>query len=79
MDIVILEMFTFQILTGSIKCYFNYTFFHEITEIIYIFIMIIIICEGNWNVTVNVNGQLYSKEFLVAEYVLPKFQVNSKS
>ena len=31
---------------------------------------------GNWNISVDVNGQLFSKTFQVAEYVLPKFQVN---
>ena len=30
---------------------------------------------GNWNITVDVNGQLFSKSFQVTEYVLPKFQV----
>jgi len=31
---------------------------------------------GNWEITVHVNGQSFSKSFLVAEYVLPKFQVD---
>ena len=30
---------------------------------------------GNWNISVDVNGQIFTKEFQVAEYVLPKFQV----
>ena len=30
---------------------------------------------GNWNISVDVNGQIFSKSFQVAEYVLPKFQV----
>ena len=30
---------------------------------------------GNWNISVDVNGQEFSKTFQVAEYVLPKFQV----
>ena len=34
---------------------------------------------GNWNITVDVNGQLFSKSFQVAEYVLPKFQVRAMS
>eukprot|EP00094_Tigriopus_californicus_P007480 TCALIF_07202-PA protein Name:"Similar to CUBN Cubilin (Canis familiaris)" AED:0.20 eAED:0.21 QI:0/0.76/0.57/0.97/0.85/0.88/35/0/3998 len=31
---------------------------------------------GDWNITVDVNGQMFSKNFLVAEYVLPKFGVD---
>ena len=31
---------------------------------------------GNWNISVDVNGQVFTKTFLVAEYVLPKFQVS---
>merc|ERR1719334_599190 len=31
---------------------------------------------GNWNITVDVNGQMFSKAFQVAEYILPKFQVD---
>jgi len=31
---------------------------------------------GDWNVTVEAEGQHYNKSFLVAEYVLPKFAVN---
>jgi len=31
---------------------------------------------GNWNISVDVNGQVFSKVFQVAEYVLPKFQVD---
>lgn len=30
---------------------------------------------GDWNITVDVSGQLFSKSFQVAEYVLPKFRV----
>lgn len=30
---------------------------------------------GNWNISVDVNGQIFSKAFQVAEYILPKFQV----
>ena len=30
---------------------------------------------GNWNINVDVNGQIFTKEFQVAEYILPKFQV----
>ena len=30
---------------------------------------------GNWNISVDVNGQIFTKEFQVAEYILPKFQV----
>ena len=30
---------------------------------------------GNWNISVDVNGQIFTKSFQVAEYVLPKFQV----
>ena len=33
---------------------------------------------GNWNVSVDVNGQVFTKGFQVAEYVLPKFQVSNK-
>ena len=32
---------------------------------------------GNWNISVDVNGQVFTKTFLVAEYVLPKFQVSN--
>merc|ERR1712088_1287502 len=31
---------------------------------------------GNWNINVDVNGQIFTKEFQVAEYILPKFQVD---
>ena len=31
---------------------------------------------GNWNISVDVNGQIFSKIFQVAEYILPKFQVS---
>ena len=31
---------------------------------------------GDWNITVDVSGQLFSKPFQVAEYVLPKFRVD---
>ena len=31
---------------------------------------------GDWNITVDVSGQLFSKSFQVAEYVLPKFRVD---
>ena len=31
---------------------------------------------GQWNITVDVSGQLFSKDFQVAEYVLPKFRVS---
>ena len=31
---------------------------------------------GNWNISVDVNGQIFTKSFQVAEYVLPKFQVS---
>lgn len=31
---------------------------------------------GDWNITADVNGQVFSKSFLVAEYVLPKFEVD---
>lgn len=31
---------------------------------------------GDWNITVDVSGQLFSKSFQVAEYVLPKFKVD---
>ena len=30
---------------------------------------------GDWNITVDVSGQLFHQAFLVAEYVLPKFDV----
>ena len=30
---------------------------------------------GDWNITVDVSGQLFRQSFLVAEYVLPKFDV----
>lgn len=30
---------------------------------------------GDWNITVNVLDQVFNKGFLVAEYVLPKFEV----
>ena len=30
---------------------------------------------GNWNISIDVNGQIFTKSFQVAEYVLPKFQV----
>ena len=30
---------------------------------------------GDWNITVDVSGQLFKQSFLVAEYVLPKFDV----
>ena len=30
---------------------------------------------GNWNISLEVNGQTFSKTFQVAEYILPKFQV----
>ena len=30
---------------------------------------------GDWNITVDVSGQLVSKSFQVAEYILPKFQL----
>ncbi len=33
---------------------------------------------GDWNVTVDVSGQVFHKSFLVAEYVLPKFGVDIK-
>ena len=32
---------------------------------------------GNWNISVDVNGQIFTKSFQVAEYVLPKFQVST--
>ena len=32
---------------------------------------------GNWNISVDVNGQIFSKAFQVAEYILPKFQVGA--
>ncbi len=31
---------------------------------------------GDWNITVIVLGQEFSKSFKVAEYVLPKFEVD---
>ncbi len=31
---------------------------------------------GDWNITVDVSGQVFAKSFLVAEYVLPKFEVD---
>ncbi|KAJ8960843.1 hypothetical protein NQ318_020139 [Aromia moschata] len=31
---------------------------------------------GNWNISVEINGQTYSKTIQVAEYVMPKFLVN---
>jgi len=31
---------------------------------------------GNWNISVDVNGQVFVKTFQVAEYILPKFQVD---
>jgi len=31
---------------------------------------------GNWNISVDVNGQVFVKTFQVAEYILPKFQVS---
>ena len=31
---------------------------------------------GKWNITVDVSGQLFSKDFQVVEYVLPKFRVS---
>ena len=34
---------------------------------------------GNWNISVDVNGQVFTKTFLVAEYVLPKFQVSKSA
>ncbi|XP_035739692.1 CD109 antigen-like isoform X1 [Vespa mandarinia] len=30
---------------------------------------------GTWKITVNINDQMFEKEFEVAEYVLPKFEV----
>ena len=30
---------------------------------------------GDWNITVDVSGQLFHQSFLVAEYILPKFDV----
>ena len=33
---------------------------------------------GNWNISVDVNGQVFTKSFQVAEYILPNFQVNSE-
>lgn len=30
---------------------------------------------GDWNITVNVLDQVFHKNFQVAEYVLPKFEV----
>ena len=30
---------------------------------------------GDWNITVDVSGQVFTKTFQVAEYVLPKFRV----
>jgi hypothetical protein len=32
---------------------------------------------GNWNISLLVNGQPFSRSFQVAEYVLPKFQVRT--
>ena len=31
--------------------------------------------HGDWNITVDVSGQLFHQSFLVAEYILPKFDV----
>jgi CD109 antigen len=31
---------------------------------------------GDWNITVDVSGQLFSRSFQVVEYVLPKFRVD---
>ena len=31
---------------------------------------------GDWNITVNLLEQTYSKSFTVAEYILPKFEVS---
>lgn len=31
---------------------------------------------GDWNITVDVSGQIFHQSFLVAEYVLPKFDVD---
>ena len=31
---------------------------------------------GDWNITVDVSGQIFTTSFLVAEYVLPKFDVD---
>lgn len=31
---------------------------------------------GNWRITVTVLDQVFTKDFEVAEYVLPKFEVN---
>ena len=33
---------------------------------------------GNWNISVDVNGQIFTKAFQVAEYILPKFQVGGQ-
>lgn len=30
---------------------------------------------GTWKIIVNINDQMFEKEFEVAEYVLPKFEV----
>lgn len=31
---------------------------------------------GNWNISVNIHGQIYNKTIEVAEYVYPKFVVD---
>ncbi len=33
---------------------------------------------GDWNITVDVSGQVFHRSFLVAEYVIPKFGVDIK-
>lgn len=33
---------------------------------------------GNWNISVTVHGQTYSKSIEVAEYILPNFIVDVK-
>ncbi len=32
--------------------------------------------QGDWNITVDVSGQVFTKSFQVVEYVLPKFRVD---
>ncbi len=31
---------------------------------------------GDWNITIDVSGQVFSRGFQVAEYILPKFKLD---